>query len=244
MSKSQLKPPLNPRVRTLHDVSATLDVIPYFLEGDHEIIAEATAQGKLKDLYDDDAFFAVAVGHLKLKHYLEYERIHGAPIEMVVNRLLWVFWAFSKIANPKMDDQPMPEIKEENGVLTTPFGPMVGSIALNLAEFFGWVLSRYGQIVGLNEDGTFKYEAVEPVEIIDMLDPASLLKTDDEGNPLFFEILSLTGLYNPKDVKKPAEPEAEQEAQPQDDGQGNTTSPNSAGGSTRRPRPHAKPNDA
>lgn len=243
MARQSLTPPTNPRVRTLHDVSATLEVIPYFLEGDHEIIAEATAQGKLKDLYGDDQFYAVAVGHLKLRHYLDYERVHGVPIDMFVNRLLWMFWAMTKIANPKIDDTPTPELKEVDGGLETPFGPMIGSIAFNLAEFFGWVLSRYGQIVGVNEDGSFIYASVEPVEIIDMLDPSSLLKLDEDGTPLFFEILALTGLYNPKDTKKPVTPDAEEE-KPQDDGQGNTTSPNSAGGSTRRPKPPAKPKGA
>lgn len=211
------KPPTQPRVRVLHDVSASLEVVPYFLEGEGDIIEEARRIGRIHELLEDPSFFAVGVGHLKLRHYLDYERVYGEPLDNAVNKLLWVFWALNKQINPKMDEMDVPEIKAKDGKIETPFGDLVGSLQYNLADLLGFALSRLGRIIGKETDTTYKFEPVEPAEVIDLLDANSLMKVDEEDNtPLFFEILELTGLYNPKLAK--AVPAPTEEGESEDDG--------------------------
>lgn len=183
--------------------------------------------GKMDELFTAEDIIAVGVGHLKMRSHLDFETQHGEVLDSFVNKILWVFWAMGQMADDNITEKP--KIVTENGVTETPYGKMYGSLQRNIAECMAFLMSQFGQIVGVNADGTYVYEPISEADIYDLLDASSLMDVDDDTDlPAFFEIISLAGLRPPDDTQGA-------EATTDDDSK-NSTSPTSEEPSTKGSR--------
>lgn len=194
------QPPAKPKFRSLNDLSRSIKIVPYFLAGDPEIIASHIKDHKENELYQRDDVFAVGVGMLKFRHYLNYENIHGETLDQTANKVMYVFYALSKQINPNIDDREMPEliVDEEKRITQTPFGPMYGSIEKNGTLLLTFLLTQFGRIVGVNGSGDFELEEISEDDVIDLLDPNAIFNVDPvDGKSIFMDILEVTGLYDP-----------------------------------------------
>lgn len=225
-TKPKMQPPDKPKHRNMRVLSASREIVPYFLQGDPDKINAMIDAGKMNDLFDDEDIIAVGVGHLKMRSHMEFETRHGEVLDTFVNKILWLFWAMGQIADDKVTEKP--EIVTIEGVTDTPYGKMYGSLQRNIAQCMCFVLSQFGQIVGVGEKG-FDFEPIGEDEIYDLLDPASLMNVEENTDlPAFFEIISIAGLRPPDDGKRPETAE--------DDDSKNSASPISGGRSTNASR--------
>ena len=237
-TKPKIQPPEKPKHRSMRVLSASREIVPYFLQGDPDKINNMIDAGRMNDLFSDEDIIAVGVGHLRMRSHMDFETQHGEVLDTFVNKILWVFWAMGQITNDDVTEKP--EIITENGVTETPYGKMYGSLQRNIAECMAFIMSQFGQIVGVNDKG-FDYEPITEADIYDLLDTASLMNVEEDTDlPAFFEIISIAGLRPPDDK--------EQVETPGDDDSKNLASQTSAGRSTRgskRPvNSSVKPNKA
>jgi hypothetical protein len=203
--KPKATPPPKPKYRAVNDLSKSIKMAPYFLVGDPEVIREHIESHRENELYERDDIFAVAVGMLKFKHYLNYENVHAETLDQTANKVMYVFYAMSKRLNPDIDERPVPEliIDEVSRVTQTPFGPMYGSLEKNGTLLLIFLLTQFGRIVGVNGNGEYDLEDVSEDEIIELLDPGALFTIDDaDGKSTFLDVLEITGLYDPTKAAK------------------------------------------
>lgn len=227
--RTKLQPPNKPKHRSLAVLSRSKEVVPYFLQGDHDYIESMVEKKKIAELFEDDSVFAVGIGHISLRSYLDYEQERGEVLDTAVNRILWVFWALGQMADDSVTEKP--DLRVENNVTSTPFGDMVGSLQRNVADVMVFLMTQMGRIVGINADGSYIFAPVQESDLLDLLDAQSLMEiTENSTMPTFFEILALTGLHEPA-ATKVAETVAE------DDEPKNSTSESKEGPSTRGSRP-------
>jgi len=198
MGSPKPQPPTKPRYRKLHNIAVATKVQPWFLAGEAEFIDDCMEKSSYETLFSDTSVVGVGVGSLTFKHYLEYENMYNEALETAAFRLMYIYWAFSKEVNPKIDEAPMPqlEILEEGRIVKTPFGEMRGSLQKNGMELLAFLLTRWGRIVGVDSDNEFIYEPISMEEIYELCSPDVLLRLDDgQTVPPLMELLTLTGLY-------------------------------------------------
>jgi hypothetical protein len=176
-------------------LSASREIIPYFVQGDSDYIDRTIDAGKMFELFEDQSIIALGVGHLPLRSYLDFETQYGELLDAYVNKILWVFYAMGQIANENIPVDQKPELKIVDGVTTTPYGPMYGSLQKNVAEAMAFLLVQFGRIVGTNADGTYQFESMNQNDIYELLDVASLMSVDEGSTgPAFFDLINIAGL--------------------------------------------------
>lgn len=231
-TKKTLVPPAKPKHRVINNLKRMTKVMPYFLAGDPDIIANYMAEGRIAELIDMEDVYAVGVGPLKAMNYINYEGSNGETLDQVANKLMYCFYAVHKMLNPESDDNPKPELvtDEEHNTISTPYGVIYGSMEKNALLLLAFLMSQYGRIVGVLPNGNFEYEPVTEDDLLSMLDPTAIFAMD-EDKPLFLDILELTHLFDPTQ----AESKLKSDGAVTDDELKNSASQNAEGSSTKRP---------
>lgn len=193
--------PVPPVPRTARNMAKATNIVPYWLEGDPDLKDSA---GQVD--YLSEGQYAVAVGPLKYRHYLNYINIHGEALDNTVNKILFVFTAMSQMSNPNLKPEDRMQIEsDEHGRVKTPFGVMHGNLEQTMVELAAFIMGQHGRIVGVEESGKFKYEGITPDQVIDHMDLGSITDVAEDSNMLFFEILELSNVWNPKEVIRSAQ---------------------------------------
>lgn len=194
---SDIKMPERPKFRSLSDVAKEELEFPYFLSG----VPIVDAQTGKPVFSSDDSSVAVGVGNLSLRKQMQYESIYGESIDTTVNKILYIYYTMSKIQNPEIDSNPIPELTvDEYQRVITPMGPMMGSLDRNIIETCTFILSCYGRIVGQESNGKYKYVDISQEEILDICKGNVFTDPFDDNTVAFMEIFMLAGLWNPNDV--------------------------------------------
>lgn len=213
MSNQTIQQPVPPVPRTARNMARAVNIIPYWLEGDPDL---KDADGRVD--YTSEGQFAVAVGPLKYRHYLNYINIHGEALDNTVNKILFVFTAMSQMSNPALKPEDRMKVEtDEFGRVKTPFGSLQGNLEQQMLELAAFIMAQHGRIVGADDSGKFSYEGITPDAIIDHMDLGAITDVGDDSNMLFFEILELSNVWNPKEVIRTAQENQEADEKADDE---------------------------
>jgi hypothetical protein len=169
-------------------------VVAYWLAGDENLRDESDNSD-----FNSEGQFAVAIGPINLRTYKNYELIYGETVDVTVARLIEVINIYFYLNNPDQVPENV-DIKleyDDNGYLLTRYGPLRGSLQVAMGELIAFIATQRGRIIGQKPNGEFVTEEITIDDVFEYLHPSSVFKVDKEdGTNLFFEILSLAGIYD------------------------------------------------
>lgn len=221
MSKSinKVKEPPKPKTRTLADVSKFKKQIVYFLERNDDLP---------EDNYIGDGQFAVLLKPLSFSNLLKYKEMFEISIDADLSKVFFMSAQEQRIgqmetriaelaSKPKQSkaekeeleklNEDFDKIKEiydfKNNVWTTPYGTEARTSSEILIQILAFILACGGRVVEEEEDRQYVTDPITIDDIYDVVDVSAFLTTtDDNGQPLFFEILEVAGLFSPELLRK------------------------------------------
>ena len=202
MSEATYNPPLKPQVpKMLCPVTAAYKLEPYVLavEDPDRFTAEGVD-------YKED--FVVAVGKLRASDFSVFEEMYKMTLKSAILN------ASAATAILGFDTEEAIAFGKETGLWYDPEKNEyhVGRAIVPkhpetfLLEVIAFCLSRFGRIVGQAGKG-YDLEDVDIDEILSILDPDLASLQNDEGQSMFFDLMSTLGVLRWDTVETPAEGE-------------------------------------
>ena len=201
------QPPTKPKFRSIHRVAKNDYSIPWVVFNG---VGELTESNIL-----DERNFVVELAPLRYKDRLRFERENPESIDELITKIVWVLDRMYQVLSDKTTDADREEIskqltRNDLGQYETPMGPMWGSLDLNVANLCTFILAARGRIVGKTAEG-YKLEAIEPDDILNVLEGNPFLELNENMLPVVIEILDAAGLYNVEELENRESAEAKTE---------------------------------